>query len=435
MSDTDDTDTLLLIPPNFFLEQSSGSDDSLLESSRTVVHKPKSCTSHVIGKLVSQVHCLENRLECLELSTAAEYSSRESLGNRVLNSSLSFDSHSLDRKCFTFPTARKRKILPRRRLRQISITSQDSTSTCSKDIPPLPLDSKRGDKFDVKVPVKSINDLQSMDGDISSIVSTPSKRNDKLLLHEIDEFLHKVETYESPESNFKVPETSLSPENVIRATGDYIAQKLDSNNVSQVKKLNDLPEPSHILSKYIYLTQNDNMDKAENVSQNQYMNDPTSKPTSKTDYSLPSTSNEPKSPAYRRLQFTDINNKDVQPTSTPKKSTNEPFNKNLNRFRPSTNKVYDRASKVLEQYKTNYSRSIDDTVNTSLIMATNKEESKPTVRAYGNDDRSATELCRGAQKLIDTIDTDLLSLSDLWGLKTDKTESGKLEEERLKREV
>lgn len=397
MSDTDDTDILLLISPNFFLEH-SGSEDSLLESSRTVVHKPPSCTSQVIGKLVTQVHCLENRLESLELSTSSDFSSRNAklYGNRSLD--FSIDSHSIDKKSYTFPRLKKRKLAPKRhKRRELSFASLESTSSCA-NVPSLTLED---DYF--KKPV--ISDFQ-MDGDVSSIVSTPSKKNDKLLLNEIDEFLHNVETYESPESCHKAPEASLCTENVIRATGDYMTQKFDAKDThdDRLKAVT-----SSILNKYIYLADNESESKADAKK------DAISNP-------IPSTSSgEIKSPVYRKLNFMEM--KDVQPTSTPKRNqlTSRLYQ---DRFRPSTNKVYDRASRVLEQYK---SKNNEDTVNTSLLECT-KNEYKYCNKPYV--DRTS----ESQKKYIESIDTELLSLSDLWGGKGDKAESGKLEEERLKRE-
>lgn len=431
MSETDDTDVLLLIPPNFFLVQSSGSEDSVLESSRTVVHKPLSCTAQVLGKLVNQVHTLESRLESLELNSDAS-----SLGTirrpKTWDTTDSIDSRSLDRKCFTFPRRRKRKTAKKARSRELSLTSLDSISTPGKTIPPL----KLGDfePFHSK-PIEVLNDIQSMDGDISSIVSTPSKKNDKLLLHEIDEFLTKVENYESPDTKYKDQESAMSPENVIKATGDYISQKLDSRSiVEDVKLPSGRIVPSNILDKYIYLVKNNTAkSKAENPLPSMNYRSSNEEPSvshieSTSKASAVASKQETRSPSIRKLNFSD---KDVQPTSTPKR----PQSSYLDTFRPSSNKIYDRASKVLEQYKSqNYSRNTQASLTDSYSSPKKEEFKMPQMRPYYSENKDGMN----KNKYMESIDTDLLSLSELWGEKGDRGEridSVKLEEERLKREV
>lgn len=409
MSDTDDTDVLLLIPPNFFLINSSGSEDSFLESSRTVVHKPVSCTAQVLGKLVDQVHSLESRLESLELDTSNAFSCVGSAKNKVWDSE-SLDSRSLDRKCFTFPRRRRRKIRKERN-REVSLTSLDTVTTQEKT-PSL----KYNNKFDLKF-VGSLNDAQSMDGDISSIVSTPNKKNDRLLLHEIDEFLTKVESYDTPDTRNE--EQTINPENVIKATGDYLYQKLETKNTDEVRLPSGRVVTNAVLDKYIYLVKNNQPATGTSTSL-QY--DDTANFASR---SKPDT----KSPSTRKLNFSE--NKDVQPTSTPKKN-NQSSSNYSNSFKPSSNKILDRASKVLEHYKSqSYSHNTQSSItDASDITSLKREEFKmPQMRPFGLNNRDFK---------IDSIDTDLLSLSELWGEKGDrveKVESIKLEEERLKREV
>lgn len=433
MSETDDTDVLLLIPPNFFLVQSSGSDDSLLDSSRTVVHKPTSCTAQVLGKLVNQVHTLESRLESLEINS--DISSLGSV-NRPKNwdTTDSIDSRSLDRKCFTFPRRRKRKISKKQRSRDLSLTSLDSISTRGKSVPPLRLDDI--DAICSKS-VDIINDIQSMDGDISSIVSTPSKKNDKLLLHEIDEFLTKVENYETPDTKYKDQESITSPENVIKATGDYITQKLDTtNSVEDVKLPSGRIVPSSILDKYIYLVKsNATTPKSDRPLQTTYKSndEPTvSRVDNASKVAMETSKQEHRSPSIRKLNFSD---KDVQPTSTPKRlQTNY-----VDSFRPSSNKIYDRASKVLEQYKAqSYSRNTQTSVMDNYLSPKREEFKMPQMRPFCPDNKDAMRLGSLQNRYVESIDTDLLSLSELWGERGDKGERGdsvKLEEERLKREV
>ncbi|XP_045496387.1 major antigen [Colias croceus] len=405
MSETDDTDVLLLIPPNFFLVPSSDSDTSVLESSRTVVHKPVSCTAQVLGKLVNQVHSLESRLESLELdsnNTLSSVSSRRKTWDS--------DSFENDRKCFTFPRRRRRKVLRKDSAKESSITSLDTIDAGKKTIPSLKLDNF------CKKSVK-INDMQSMDGDISSIVSTPSKKNDKLLLHEIDEFLTKVECYESPET--RANEETISPENVIKATGDYMINKYDvKSNTDDVVLPSGRTVPSSVLDKYIYLVKN-NPSGLQSFPRNYKVEqDSTTKNTQEKQ--------ETRSPSVRKLNFSE--SKDIQPTSTPKcvQSTST-YSES---FKPSSNKIYDRATKVLEHYKSqNYSR---DYQNSLTEERTRKEDFKmPQMRPFGYENRDAHKMN------IDSIDTDLLSLSELWGEKMERGErsdNNKLEEERLKRE-
>ncbi|XP_041968716.1 restin homolog [Aricia agestis] len=376
MSETDDTDVLLNIPPNFFNVKSSDSEDSFINSSRTVLHKPVSCTARVLGKLVDQVHTLESRLEDLELDNSIN-STAKSLKYNTWNN-ISCDSRSVDREYFTFPRRRRRKVRKAR--------------SGERDVP--------SDWRTVSTLERSKRDTPSMDGDISSIISTPSKKNDRLLLNEIDEFLNKVESYESPESIYR-RESSINTNDVIKATGDYITDKLDPS--TEVKLPSGRMVPANILDKYIYLVKN-NQGQASN-----------------SDYDTNEKSN-----SISRLNFTE--NKDVQTTSTPKR-TKEGANFS-DSFKPSSNKIYDRASMVLEQYK---SQNSSNNNKTSLQDSIKKEEFKmPQIRPFvDNDGLKMTAM------QVDTIDTDLLSLSELWGERgenVERADSIKLEEERLKRE-
>lgn len=414
MSETDDTDILLLIPPNFFLVPSSDSEESPLNSSRTVVHKP-SCTAQVLGKLVHQVYSLENRLESLELSTNDSFTS---LCERRKSDSESFESRSLERKSFTFPRRRRRKVASKKVKRDWSLTSLDSAS----NIPPLKLKNCPSSK-------PSTNDTLSMDGDISSIVSTPNKKNDKLLLHEIDEFLTKVESYETPDSKYKNDQASYSPENIIKATGDYLTQKIDQNS-DDIKLPSGRIVSSNVLDKYIYLVKNNAAPDKPSTTNVKYQ-------YKESKEKLPSATQNPplkgaKSPV-RKLNFADA--KDLQ-TSTPKKLQTPSY---LDSFRPTSNKIYERATKVLEQYKSAYSRNSQSSVdNSSYTMSPKKDEFKmPQMRPYA-ETKEGLKLTALQNKYMDSIDTDLLSLSEMWGEKTekgDKMENAKLEEERLKREV
>ncbi|KOB66922.1 Centrobin [Operophtera brumata] len=432
MSETDDTDVLLLIPPNFFLVQSSGSEDSLLESSRTVVHKPLSCTAQVIKKLVNQVQTLDSRLESLEFSTDLSSFGSRSL-QKALDTTDSFDSRSLDRKCFTFPRRRRRKTVRKESKRELSLTSLDSLSAYRKSIPPLRLDQPTSP---YPKPIESINETRSMDGDISSIVSSPSKKTDKRLLNEIDEFLTKVESYESPNSKYKDREGALSPENIIKTTGDYLSQKLDSHIEDQITLPSGRIVDSSILDKYIYLVRNNATSQLEKSlpstsgNRNLYETSINHTMESTIKHDIPKAL-ESKSPSMRKLNFTD---KDVQPTSTPKRNT-----KNyLDTFRPTSNKIYDRATKVLEQYKAQNRCNSEHSVSDSYLRNhLQKEEFKmPQMRPYGGQNQEGIQM---QDKLLDSIDTDLLSLSELWGERAeqeraDRVDSVKLEEERLKRE-
>lgn len=427
MSETDDTDVLLLIPPNFFLVQSSGSEDSLLESSRTVVHKPLSCTAQVLGKLVNQVQTIEDRLESLEINSDVSFGVKSKCTLKTLDSTDSFEN-SVDRKYFTFPRRRRRKV-PRQAKREQSLTSLDSSSTRRKSVPSLKLNEDCIRNTDY------INDTRSMDGDLSSIVSTPSKKNDKLLLNEIDEFLTKVETYESPDSKYRERELSLNPEDIIKATGNYISQKIDSNYENdQVKLPSGRVVSSNVLDKYIYLVKSNSgsshSDKQPSTSDyKDYKSQHSESNISRTYEPLKSEPNEEtRSPIIRKLNFAD---KDIQPTSTPKKLTST--QSYVDSFRPTSNKIYDRATKVLEQYKSQSSKNpTSDTYNSPQ-----KDEFKmPQMRPYF-DVKEGSKL---QNKLLDSIDTDLLSLSELWGErgereKAERADSIRLEEERLKREV
>lgn len=436
MSDTDDTDVLLLIPPTFFHISSSESDDSLLESSRTVVQKPPSCTAHVLGKLVDQVHSLQHRLGSLEFNSEVSSSISE---HKTWGFERSFDSISITRKSSTFPRRRQRKNFKKRPPIDLSLTSFDSISTYQESVPRLVLTKQP--KLQTLF-TENIDDSPSMDGDLSSIVSTPSKKNDKLLLNEIDEFLTRVDAYESPETKYRAQDC-MESEDVIKAAGDYIAQKIDTNSGDDNIKLSRIQNSREVLDKYIYLLKNN----PELASQDKSL---TSLNTYNTLYDSDSNMNrdchskephdnqmplaEAKSPSVRKLNFLD-SRKDIQQTSTPKRAE-----RSVNSFKPSSNKVYERASKVLEQYKQNHSSNQPTiSADTSYMMSPKKDEFKvPQGRPYLLDNKDGPKLSILRNKLLDTIDTELLSLSDLWGDKKeniDVTNSQKLEEEKMKREV
>lgn len=437
MSETDDTDVLLLIPPDFFLVKSSGSEESLLESSRTVVHKPPSCTAQVLGQLVNQVYSLENRLESLEVSTVSESASSRGTRSRHRNLDLSESHDSLQKKFSTFPRRRRKKPLYRHKNLDWSLTSLDSASTYDRLVPPLrfkqPLEP-------IKPSTSLIDDTLTMDSDISSIVSTPNKKNDKILLHEIDEFLTKVDNYEGPETKYESAEANFNPENLIRATGDYIHHKLDSKHSPEDVKLpSGRVVPSNVLDKYIYLVKNSAAATAENNTSTSQKPENKINTTNKVD-ATPKTQDvtksalETKSPTVRKLTFSETN-KDLQTTSTPKRPL--PTTSYLDSFRPSSNKIYDRATKVLEQYKAqNYARNTSTTPN--YMISPKKEEEFKFPRSYNLEMREGPRLGSLQNKYMDTIDTDLLSLSELWGDRkdaADRVDSVKLEEEKMKREV
>ncbi|GBP40283.1 hypothetical protein EVAR_83973_1 [Eumeta japonica] len=436
MSETDDTEILLLIPPDFFLVPSSGSDDSLVESSRTVVHKP--CTAQVLNKLVSQVQSLNTRLDNLEFNTSDTSSLKENqlLKYQTWDYSGSFDSRSLDRKCYTFPRRRRRrKVSALRKKRDLSLVSFDSSSLCSKDIPSLLLnDNIKKIECTSNIP----SEVLSMDGDISSIVSSPNKKNDKLLLHEIDDFLNKVESYESPDTKLKASQRSFSPNNLIQATGDYINQRLDNRNslTNDETKLNAKLEPTiSILDKYIYLTKTSSTPqegKTSDVKASTSIEGASTcvKNIPKTTAETTITPSDLKMSIARKLNYLDPR-KDIQPTSTPKQI---PTTSYADTFRPSSNKIYNRASKILDQYQLNCNRHSDYSLETSYLQSPKrnalKMSNKSNVERRPLESRSNFILNRYAE----SIDTDLLSLSELWGDKGEKVDNGRLEEERLKRE-
>ncbi|OWR41164.1 hypothetical protein KGM_208311 [Danaus plexippus plexippus] len=414
MSETDDTDVLLLIPPTFFLVNSSCSEDSFLESSRTVVHKPVSCTAKVIGKLVDQVQSLESRLETLEIDTSNTFSS---LGSRKVWDTESFENRSLDRRCFTFPRRKRRKTRKERNVSHVNLDITNEKQPVYKQI------------LDHKALHLTLNESQSMDGDLSSITSTPSKKTDKLLLHEIDEFLTKVESYQTPEN--KARDSTISSENVIQATGDYIMKSLGNKNTEDIQLPSGRVVSSNILDKYIYLvknkqTQSNASTSAQNDSDAQNFSSATTR-SELANQNCASTNikHDTRSPSMRKLNFSE--NKDVQPTSTPKRNTQPRY---CDTFKPSSNKILERASKVLDNYRSqSFGRNTQSVTTEASDVSFKKDDFKlPQMKPFCLD--------RDGFK-IDSIETDLLSLSELWGEKADKNEKFdniKLEEERLKRE-
>lgn len=69
MSDSDDTDVLLLIPPDFFLVHTSDSEDSI---GPEVQKRYSECEKLVVNDLISQVNELENRISVVETKNSID---------------------------------------------------------------------------------------------------------------------------------------------------------------------------------------------------------------------------------------------------------------------------------------------------------------------------------------------------------------------------
>ena len=76
MSDTDDTDVLVLIPPDLFIVQSSDSDDSS-------DHTGKFTDCSVVSVLLKQVYSLEDRIKVIESKDYGESNKNEKLTKLV----------------------------------------------------------------------------------------------------------------------------------------------------------------------------------------------------------------------------------------------------------------------------------------------------------------------------------------------------------------
>lgn len=518
MSDTDDTNILLLIPPDFFKVHSTTSEDSLLGTSRTVVHKVP-----IIKDLVSQVQRLESRIESLELesisdiSTFREHRLNESAPTVCFNKTSTNLGRNQDNKTlipepdysksFTYPRNRRKKVFKKRSKKLCTLNNNSLDETLSGSCLDIFMSSNL--KKQSSNAAKSIYDdgifcasfatsnSADMNADLSSIGSSPNRRTDNLLLNEIDEFLTKVDDFENTVTEQSSRISPQQTKNIIVATSEYISKKMH-NQALPVSGTQDeavVKSPSNILDKYIYLTSsgkitqdepfdykcNENVDTPKrssmqsrvHVDNKSEMDYKDIKPSDNNYYRRDIFTEKPNT--VRRLNYVKPDASHVQTTSTPKRpGVWRPMN-DID-FIPSSNKVCEKAANVLEQHRRlSVLPRVSQLNNSDFPKEIGKDyESRKYIDRHSHEHFIQTSECDTSDvnfslkerqqqgqgqipvrrskysakpwstikdtrdpKYPDSIDTNLLSLSDLWGKQTindDKVLERKLEEERMKRE-
>lgn len=187
MSDSDDTDVLLLIPPDFFLVPSD-SEESYNGNKYSVV-----------DNLISQVHNLENRVTQIEHnSDISHFGSISSNSTLIPLSEMSEDFRNRDyRAPYEGYVPTSTKSTPQKPRNKLSLTSLPSTPSNSSTRFKKPLQRSR---LTVRGPQINHHN-QSTDADESVISVSPNKVNNKKILHEIDKFLTSVKTIQSAKNS------------------------------------------------------------------------------------------------------------------------------------------------------------------------------------------------------------------------------------------
>lgn len=194
MSDTDDTDVLLLIPPDFFLINSD--TDSSIDGNWN-----EHCGFHcdLVENLVGEVDVLKNRLNYIEiLSSSSSIYSMDRITESEMSRNYQFSD---DTRNHYIPNSTNST--PQKPRTKLVVNSLPSTPNTDREIlrkpKRLPVQyERRVDSRAVK-PTKSqsqhsIPIYNDNDADISSFASSPDKRENKEVLGEIDQFLTHVKT-------------------------------------------------------------------------------------------------------------------------------------------------------------------------------------------------------------------------------------------------
>lgn len=204
MSDTDDTDVLLLIPPDFFLVHSD-SEESYYEKSHEHYEPP----CGVVNNLISQVNQLENRLHRIEVNSEVSHcNSRNSSCNSTIIplSEMSGGNHYRNTEYKYYPNdgnyiSSSTKSTPQKPRYKLAVNSLPSTPSSTDKLPYKHRRAQQYSKYTTqngpKVPVAQTSHNQSTDADESSFNTTPEKHQNKRILGEIDHFLNNVKTIQN----------------------------------------------------------------------------------------------------------------------------------------------------------------------------------------------------------------------------------------------
>lgn len=177
MSETDDTDDLLLIPPDFFVL-----DSELEDSYATAPYY------EVVDTLISQVNSLENRINCIERSSESSILSSpliQSSLNNIEKSKLMSESRNSDSFCRENDICKSTQSTPQKPRTIFKLNSLPTTPS-TVDISPRPR-RKLYNRSQVKVYRNSKEDLRNIN-------ETTSDKNKIKILNDIDEFITNVKT-------------------------------------------------------------------------------------------------------------------------------------------------------------------------------------------------------------------------------------------------
>lgn len=184
MSDTDDTDVLLLIPPDFFFVHS---DSDTTTDDRW--SKPHDLHPGIVKSLLDELNDIKSRVASIENSEVSSIYRRtnEDFGSSDSNMS---GRNYLDEYNSKFMSSSSRST-PQKAKMKLNLSSLPNT--------PNELERRKLRRnlteFASKAPGKHAERFQNdRDADESSITTTPEKKNNNEVLGEIDQFLSHVKT-------------------------------------------------------------------------------------------------------------------------------------------------------------------------------------------------------------------------------------------------
>lgn len=195
MSDTDDTDVLLLIPPDFFLINSD--TESSLDGNWN-----EHCRLHcdLVENLAGELGNLKSRVSCIEnISISSSLCSMDRLTETGMSSrNYQFMDRFQNQSYLPIST----NSTPQKPRTKLVANSLPSTPSTDRD---LHRKQRKKENYESKVESKAYaasksHSQQSMhgffenDADVSSVASSPDKRENKEVLGEIDQFLSHVKT-------------------------------------------------------------------------------------------------------------------------------------------------------------------------------------------------------------------------------------------------
>lgn len=228
MSDTDDTDVLLLIPPDFFLINSD------TESSEG--NWNERCRYHwdLVENLLGEVGDLKSRVNCIETTSLSSFGSMDRITepektNRNFQYGERFQGQYAPNSTNSTPQK------PRTKLVANSLPSTPSTERVIHRRFRKP--TKYDNKPDLKTyPACKSHSQQSLQGffdndaDISSFTSSPEKKENRQVLGEIDQFLSHVKTikrYVTQKNTDQKSQVSEREPQSLPATFDHVSKLTD----------------------------------------------------------------------------------------------------------------------------------------------------------------------------------------------------------------